>query len=149
MTDLDDYINSERFIHDELCHRAASAVAAIPGIMERYQYIEPNLLLWPSEPLKTKEGASHDRIIYHTLPKDPAEMTKAIKNAVRATKPYALLLVEQQGVFVRAIFESRHGSCAWTLPIKNHGDVLVLEPPEVTRNKQCIGVLWRPNKAHG
>ncbi len=142
-----EYITSERFIHDDLMARAHAMVEKLPGMWGRDGHIFPMLFTWPSEAVATS-GGRHEGICVLELEGTPrAEWSALLRKAVAATKAYGLLLVEQQEREVVVIFETHHGSRAWRLPVKRHGDRCVLEKPRVSTDVESVGILWSPQRA--
>ncbi len=138
---------SERFIHDELCRRAELAVSHLRDLWKEHRKIDPILLLWPADPVRTKEGVMFEGCVYCELPQAENERRATVLSALERVRPYALLLVEQQDVAVKAIFETHQGTRTWTLPIKKHGDVRVLYDPQMADDVESLGLLWRRGMA--
>ena len=140
-----EYITSERFIHDELIRRAERSVNHIPNLWRKLGKIPPTALSWPAAAVKTDDGEEVDGVISMELPIEESDRSHALRELVKRTKPYGLLLIEQHGKHeVRALFETHHGSRSWSLPIRRHGDVNVLGTPIVKEDTESIGILWRP-----
>lgn len=134
---------SERFIHDELRRRAEQAVNHLRELWKEHRKIDPILLLWPAEPVQTKEGVMFEGCVYCELPAAESERRATILKALERIRPYAVLLVEQHELDVKAIFETHQGTRTWTLPIKRHGDVRVLYDPKMADDEESLGLLWR------
>ncbi len=134
-----EYIASGLFIHDDLVTRCAAVVGGLPDMWNRDQKISPVLLCWPEVPVKGSDGSSIDDVCVLDLTDiQEEERPDVIRQMSRRTKAYGLFFVEQKAGAVHASFETQHGSRTWTLPIRRHGDVLVLEEPVVV----TVGVLW-------
>lgn len=137
-----DYIASERFIHDDLLHKAQSAVNQLYVIWKKEGRIEPSLLTWPAETISSDKGEPIDSVCCLQLPEPPEERTPAIRLMVERTKAYGILLVEQVGDRVRALLETPLGTRCWTIPILQSGDVKTLGKPAITNNRESVGLLW-------
>lgn len=137
------YFTSERFIHDELRRRAGQAVDHLQELWKDQQRIDPILLLWPAEPVRTKEGVMFEGCVYCELTGDEQARRATMLQAIERVRPYGLLLVEQREGAVKAIFETHHGTRTWTLPIKKHGDVRVLYDPQSADDAESLGFLWK------
>ena len=144
---LIEYMVSERFIHDELVRRAGTVVTRLPKMWIRDGHIQPSMLLWPSDTVKTDDGKEVEDLIYGKMPEEKSERMAFLRQSIQRAGPYALLVVEQRPTAVVALFESPHGARAWTLPIERHGDHRVLGKPEVQDDGECLGILWRSNLA--
>ena len=140
------YIASERFIHDELVTRCLQMVEQVPLFWrENKCHIYPTLLLWPSEAIRASGGKEFSGVVFHPLPEDDSGRRDVIAKAAKQCKAYGLLLTEQLTDCVRLIFESEHGTRTWRFPIKNHGGVQVLGYPEFHDNSESIGIRWTAN----
>ena len=137
------YITSERFIHDELMRRAAAVVDTLPRLWKRDGRISPSIFIWPASTIRTDDAGNHDGLIVGFLPEDGSDRAAFIRSALSKTKPYAILVVEADSNRVSALFETHHGTRAWTMPIKQHGDARVLGDMQVSDDKECLGMLWR------
>lgn len=137
------YITSERFIHDELLRRAETGLSAIRETWRKQRHVDPFLISWPSEHIDCDDGAVVTDFFLLELPEDRSAWSKLMVQAVRKTKPYAILLAEELEDVVLLIFESNHGSRSWRYPIKPHGNVRVLGNPKVQDDVDAIGILWR------
>lgn len=141
----DDYITSERAIHDELTRRCQAAVAQVYSIWKRFRNVHPTLLLWPGESLRVPSGPEFTGVVFMVLPEAKEERPAAIVEAARRCKAFGLLTTEQLETDIRLLFESAHGTRTWRIPIKQHGDIRVLGPPSMKDNVESIGVKWRAN----
>lgn len=144
---LIEYVASERFIHDELMRRAGVVIKKLPKMWNRDGHIQPSMILWPSDTVKTDDGKEVEDLVYARMPEEESERMGFLKGAIERAGPYALLVVEQRAQSVVAVFESHHGARAWTLPIERRGDRRALGEPEVQDNGECLGLLWRRNLA--
>ncbi len=140
-----EYYASERFIHDELQRRAAQSVAKIPDLWRDAKRIFPTLLLWPTDAVPTTAGDKFSGVVLVELPDSLADRLSAVRKATKDCGAYAVLVVEEVGDAVRAIFETQHGTETWRLPIKDHGGVRVLGAAVKRSNVESIGVLWKAN----
>lgn len=140
-----EYIQSERFIHNELLARAATTVWRIPELWKEQKRIFPIILLWPTAQVKAQKGEWHTGVVFDTLPEEAAQRPAHIKQAAKKCNAYAVLVVEEVEGAVRAIFESEHGTETWRLPIKDHGGVRVLGIAARSSNTESVGVLWHDN----
>lgn len=139
-----EYIVSERFILDDLLKQAEAAVRVVYETWKKERKIAPVFFTWPAERIYTDRGDPHEGICFLALPENDKERSDAMLAMVRRTKAYALLLIEQQPDAVRIIFESKHGSRCWNVPIANHGDVVLLEAARAEDNTAHVGLLWSP-----
>lgn len=138
-----EYIISEKFIWDDLLDRAAHAITVLKRMWKKKHKLPSMILSWPASAVKDDKGKTIDDVISLTVP-DNITLSKAIRDMVVRTKPYALLVCDtrQQDV-VKVFLESHHGARTWTIPVKRHGDVRVLEEESYKDNGECLGVLWR------
>lgn len=144
---VQDYIVSERFIHDDLIRKSQQAVNKLYEIWKAEGHIEASLLTWPSEPIIDDEGKKVEGVCALELPEDREERHTAIRSMVKRTKAYGLLLIETVGAEVRAILETPHGTKCWIMPIQKSGDVKILGEPTITTNRENVGLLWAPQRA--
>jgi hypothetical protein len=138
-----EYFTSERFIHDNLIDQAEAGLRGIYRHWRDERNVDPFLVTWPSEPVPDDKGIPITDACVLSLPEDRKEWQKLILDAIQRTKAYGILLVEQRDGDVRAILETKHGAKCWTLPIVRSGDLLVLKKPEVTTNRENLGLLWQ------
>lgn len=137
------YYTSERFIHDDLVRLAE---AGLKGVYQRWgkeQRIDPFVVTWPAEPVPDDSGQLVSDLCVLELPEDREKWNPLMLEAIRRTKAYGVLLVEQRKEDIRAILETRHGSRCWTVPIVRNGDVFTLKKPEVTSDRESLGFLWQ------
>lgn len=111
------------------------------------QKLEPMALTWPAEPVLSEEG----RLVYGgvicQLAKVPKEnWTKALQVMVEKTKAFGLVLIEKQDQQIRVLFETHEGARAWLTPLRRHGDLLTPGETAIHDDKECIGILWQPNR---
>lgn len=139
------YYTSERFIHDDLILEAESGLSSLYDTWARESRIDPFLLVWPSETVKFHGHKTAD-VMPFDLPPSRASWGTEIVRIAKETSAYALLLVEQRAKAVVVVLESPHGSKSWHIPIRNHGNVDVLEDPEEKTDVDYIGLLWAPNR---
>jgi hypothetical protein len=142
-----EYITSERFIHDELLRRATDAVNKIFDLWKSDGQILPSILMWPADTVKTTEGEDHTGMIFGQLPDDAAQRPAYLREITERWKPYALLIVEQKGSTITALFESHHGTRAWHMSIERHGDARVLSDPVITDDTECANLLWSTSQS--
>lgn len=140
-----DHIRSGRFIHDELLIRAAQAVAKIPDLWREHKSIYPTMLLWPEDDVKTTTSRRFSGVVFAELPDLQADRMPFIERAVRSCDAYAVLVTEQLDGAVRSIFESKHGTETWRLPLKDYGGAMVLGAAARRTNTESVGVLWHAN----
>lgn len=138
-------LRPKHFIHDELLRRARAAVDTLPELWRRDNKIQACLLLWPEDAVRTNvKGKDHTGLVFAELPEE-ATRQAFVQKASERCGAYALLVVEQLGDCVRAIFESQHGTETWRLPLKDHGGVKVLGAAAHRSNAESLGVLWHAN----
>lgn len=140
-----DYLRSELFIHDELARRAEQAVSKIPDLWREHKSIYPTLLLWPEDDVRTTTRERFSGVIFSELPLAQADRLIFIEKAVARCGAYAVLVTEQLPEAVRSIFETKHGTETWRLPIKDYGGAQVLGAAARRANAESVGVLWRAN----
>jgi hypothetical protein len=138
-------ITSERFIHMCLLVEAEAMVAYVNEAWKDTGGHLPCLgFAWPAEHLYVKNDVIKD-MVTTTFSDAPSMRSVELRDFVRLSKAYALLVIEQRTQDVKIIFESMHGSRSWTLKIEQHGDAKVLSKPTVVDNNESIGLLWRKN----
>lgn len=141
-----EYFSSERFIHDNLIQVAEAGIKGLYKYWKKNHKIDPFIVTWPSKTLSDDNGQQINDVCVMELPKnDKGSWQKLMLDVVAKTHAYGILLVEQRDMDVRAIFETKHGSKCWTLPIIRSGDIPVLKKPESTINRENLGLLWRNN----
>lgn len=145
---LNEYLASEKFIHDDLVAKAQAAVNHLYVIWKNEGKIEPSLLTWPAEAVVSESGEKIDGVCCMSLPMPAADRTSAIRLMVEKTKAYGLFLVEQvEKNKIRALLETPLGTRCWNIPIMRSGDVDILGAPTVTDNRENVGLLWSPTRA--
>lgn len=145
---VDEYITSERFIHDQLVKQADSSVRTLYKSWAKSKRIDPFLVTWPAETVMSKEGVPIEgACVLELKPFPPEERRKRIMEALRLTSAYALLLVEQHENEVRAILESKHGAHSWHLALKKRGGDVTLGNVTSQQNQSYVGLLWSPAAA--
>ena len=142
--DLEYYI-SERFIHDDVVEEARGGLKAIFDAWAQEGKVDPFALVWPSKPVSF-HGIVTEGVLPFDMPKDRATWPQLLRRIIEKTEAYALLLTEQRAQDVSIIVESTHGSKSWSYPIRNHGDVYILEEPVEKTDTDCIGLLWSPRR---
>lgn len=139
-----DELAREAFIWDDIVARSKFAVETIRKRWRKEHVVTRMLLSWPSVHLTAQGGETVTHLVSYAIPDNEDSYSAAVKVAVK-THAYALLLIERRGDEIKLILESAHGARSWTLPIRRHGDVDVLEKEKATNNTEHIGVLWRPS----
>lgn len=137
----------EKPIWDNIVERSQSIVQSVRDIWKKRRSVPRVIYSWPSEHLPTTNGK---KIITHLVTFEiPAGMNthEAAVLCTKHTKPYAMLLLERDGDFVKLLLESFHGTRCWRFPISRHGDIEVLEKEKVTTDTELLGILWRPSQA--
>lgn len=149
-----DYIHSERFIHDQLIERCNMLVEVAKKIW-RDKKGDPSIVIaWPSEPVKGADGEMiEDEILAEYGPVTRADWQahpelrqERLRRLVDMTKAYGLLVIELQPHALVAIFESPHGAKSWTTRLELHGDVKVMAKTEERSNKEHYGLIWSPSQ---
>lgn len=140
-----EYIQTGRFIHDELLRRCEPLTAKVIQMFRRDKLIHPTLLIWPADTVKTTDGNFFSGVIFTELPKEAEARKQEIKNAILRTAAFAALVTEQVDSDIRMVFESGHGTRTWRLPIKDYGGIQVLERTPPRDNAESLGVLWKAN----
>lgn len=83
------------------------------------------LVAFPSEHVKADDGRTITDVVSFVIPEKMTTPIAASKLA-KATRAYALLLIERIEDRVDVVLESHHGVKRWTMAIVRHGDVKVL-----------------------
>jgi hypothetical protein len=136
---------SEEFIWKDLQVRGELALRLVRDLWNKDHAVPRMVIAWPGEEVKANDGKPVDLV---TLAVPPEVTThKALRDMLERTHAYALLLVEQTKDAVELTLESAHGAYHWSLPIRRHGDVPVLEMARATKNTQSLGLLWRRQSA--
>ena len=140
-----EYIQSGRFIHDELLRRCTRAVEKLYDVWRTDRRIYPSLLLWPNHSVQATNGERFSGVVFAELPEDVAARKEEVRSAVARCDAFGVLVTEQLDDCVRVIFESSNGTRTWRLQIKDHGDTQILGRPTVSDNAESVGVLWKAN----
>jgi hypothetical protein len=135
---------SERLVHDKLALQAESGLKGIYRNWKKRRKTLPFFITWPEDTVYALSGRPIDGPCLMELPQDKRLWRTLMKEAVRVTKAYGILFVEQRENDVQATFETRHGARCWTMPIVRSGDVDVLKEPIVTDDQERLDLLWRP-----
>jgi hypothetical protein len=139
-----EYYTSERFIWDALIRQAEKGVSGLQDTWKRLKRIDPFVITWPADTVKSSEGVDVTGPVLRELDPDSSTWKDATVEAIKLTNAYALLRAQQGADFVQVILESQHGARCWTLPITRSGDVYVLGKPKISVDEEHIGLLWRP-----
>jgi hypothetical protein len=143
------YIRSEHFIHDELARRAELLVKDALAVWRKRRKIDTYAATWSGEPVKDDGGKEIDVTLCPlSAGLARAELLRVLQQLVERTKAYGLVVVEQRENSIRVLFETRHGSRSWYIPLAWHGDVQVPGQAEVKNNDECVGLLWRKGSQH-
>jgi len=111
------------------------------------QKLEPMALTWPAEPVPAEEGKLIFGGVICQLRRVPKQdWTRALQAMVAKTKAFGLVLIEKQDNQIRVLFETHEGARAWLTPLHRHGDLLTPGETTVHDDKECIGILWRPQR---
>jgi hypothetical protein len=146
MNGLDYYI-SERFIHDELARCAEVGLDGVYRGWKKDKKVLPFIITWPSDSVLATSGKTIEGPCVMQLPEDQREIWQELMiKAIQVTNAYAILRTEQREDDIQVIFESKHGSRCWTIPIVRSGDANVLRQPRVTDDKEHIGLLWKRDR---
>lgn len=89
-------------------------------------------------------GCKTESVLPFDIPENKKEWPFVLHRLVTEYKAYAILLVEQKTVEILVIVESPHGTKSWHIPIRNHGNVQVLDDPIEKTDVDTIGLLWSP-----
>lgn len=136
-----EYITSERFIWDDLVKKAATSIDVVRKQWGKKQHVPKMVMAWPSSAIVDDQGVPIEGVVHLTLPSD-VTLSKAIRDIVQRTNPYALLVFDSSTDGVKVILESHHGTYVWQLEARRHGDVSVLDLVLTTQDTECLGVLW-------
>lgn len=147
---LENYIRSERFIHDDLLKKAEDIVVTVRDLWRTQRKVEPYVVAWPGENIRADDGEIITHAVLCPIPMefDRARRMQALQQVVERTKAYGLLFVEQKENSILVLFETRHGARSWCIPLTWHGDIQVPGQAEVKNNGECVGLLWREGSAH-
>lgn len=132
----------EKFIWDDLIADGKKMIGMVREMWRKDRKIPRMMFSWPSEHLESVEGKTVTHIVSFAVPKELNTFEAAV-GMTKATKAYALLLVEQEESDVRILLESFHGTRCWRLPIRRHGDIDVLEKENASEDTETLGILWR------
>jgi hypothetical protein len=105
------------------------------------------LFTWPAEEVLSDDGKTIGGICQCLLPSERSRWFTTMKRMATRTKAYGILLVDPTPKEVKLIFETMHGTRAWTIPIKRFGDVDVLGAVRAQDNVENIGLLWNRAQA--
>lgn len=141
-----DYYTSERFIHDDLCAQVTSGVYALYDVWRTCKRVDPFAILWPANPIKSREGVQIDSYITLRMEADPATWMSDLLAAIKKVEAYGLAFVRQSEEAVLVTFESQHGAKHWALPIIRSGDVRILKEPVTSVDEQRLGLLWHEDR---
>lgn len=139
-----EYITSERFIHDDLVRASQHVVDEVCRLWENGHRFIAHAMAWPTRAVHAEDGSAIGGAIVMEIQK-AKDQDAALRALVAKTGAYGLLLVEMKETGISARFETAHGACAWTVPIRRHGDRLMLGDQSMTKDAEYIGLLWSPN----
>jgi len=107
--------------------------------------LTPLAISWPERPVKSSDGSmiNHPCIMELT---HESNWNEALCAFVKLTDACGLLLIEEQPTRLRALLETPDGTLCWSIPKKDHGDVVILGKTSLAQDKESIGILWRPKK---
>jgi hypothetical protein len=137
----EDYLKKETLIWEGLLRSGQNMVAEVRRRWPRGG-VPRMLFAWPAGPIKADDGTPIKGMIPLVVPEE-VSTSKAALGMVKRANAYALLLVEQRGDEVKVILEAPQGARCWTLPVRRHGDVTVVEEGFSQDNEECLGVLWQ------
>jgi hypothetical protein len=141
------YLTSERFIHDMLLKRCEKVINRVRSDWAAGDKPFPMLLTWPAETVKASGGEPINEACVCAIGADRSRWPSTMRNMIARTKAYGLLLVEPREREVHLLFESMHGTRAWTIPVSRHGDVSVLGEAQYADDTETFGLLWNRAKA--
>lgn len=136
------YYTSERFIWDNLKDKVPAGIDNIYVAWKKDGRVDPFIISWPAEPILGDDGLVITHECYLDLPKNHSSWSDTIRNFVKKTKAYALLLAEQREREVLLILESHHGTRSWSIPIIVSGDIRTLGTVVTKDDTHKIGILW-------
>lgn len=142
------YITSERFIHDNLRGKAGVLVQHVLDGWRQHQQAYCGAIAWPTEPFVADDGATIEHEVFMPMRSGMAgeERVAALERLVKKTKAYGVAVSWREGNTLHVLFESHHGSRAWTIPLMPHGDVLVPGETQVQDDVEHLGLLWSPHR---
>lgn len=140
-----EYIQSGRFIHDELLRRCELLIVKVVQLFRQDKRVYPSMLIWPVDTVMATNGTKFSGVIFTELSVDQELRKVEVRESILRCLAFGALVTEQLDDCVRLIFESQHGTRTWRLPIKDYGGIQVLEHPQVHDNAESIGVLWLAN----
>jgi len=141
---LEDYLNKEGKLWDFL-------VAGTDGLVKSLRKTYPTgnvptmLFAWPGPNVRADDGTVIRGLIPFAVPAGVDVKAAAVKMAKR-TQATALVLVQRQNEYVKVILEAPIGTKCWSLPVRRHGDVTVVEEGSTSMNGESIGVLWQKSR---
>jgi hypothetical protein len=135
-------LEREKFIWLDIIRSAERILPNIKSIWKKERKVPHVVYSWPSEHLTADDGSVVTHLITFMVPKGMSSH-EAVVVCTKHTKPYALLVVEQDVKHVTLTLESFHGTKCWKLPIVRHGDIEVLEKEIASEDTESFGILWR------
>lgn len=107
--------------------------------------IDPFMLLWPIDPVKSKDGTKINEPVLRELPEDRGTWGKLMEGDVERLDAGAICLVHGTDGGVEVLLETAHGTRRWKYPKVRRGDADFLGTPTHDDNSAHLGVLWFPN----
>lgn len=141
-----EYITSERFIHDNLIRISERVVERACTMWEEGMKLTAHAIAWPADVVRADDGKAIEGAIILPMPSQE-HWSRALSALVERTSAYGLFLLEMRERDIHAVFESHHGSHAWSVPLERHGDRIVLGEPRTSDDVESIGLLWSPKKS--
>lgn len=143
----DEYIRSERFLHDSLLRRAENMVEEVVHLWQAHRTVTELAFAWPSRMIFSDAGVPIDGLISMQLPERGAKREAALQHLVLRTQAYGLFVIEALGNTVKVFFETPHGARVWSFRVRQSMDLKVLSRPTVSDDTESIGLLWKKDSA--
>ena len=141
-------LEREKFIWLDIIRSAERILPNVKSIWKKDRKIPHVVYSWPSESLTAKDGTLITHMVTFMVPNGMSSH-EAVLTCTKHTKPYALLVIEQNEQNVTVTLESFHGTRCWKFPITRHGDVEVLEKEIASEDTESFGILWRRSVGQG
>ena len=134
-----------KLVFDELTERAKRMLQHIQHDWQVLGKVRPLAITWVGTTVLDDHGVPLEDEILCLLPTDVSKQDAVIRRMVERTKAGAIMLIRQDGADITATYETSIGSVSWRYRIEDRGDRKIVVQRGVTKNKDRIGLLYRPN----
>ena len=117
--------------HERVVTEARAGLSALYAEWSKEGKIRPFSIVW----------ASGGVVQQRNLEKERNPIRAALQHA-KQNRAHAVLLCEQRGREVLVRVETGEGAVSWTIPVKKHGNVDVLDTPVENLQAERLGVIW-------